>query len=332
MNSWDRIERQNALEFVKSGALQRLLADCSESDHIISRIRRSRIIPSLARLGDDSLRDFFIDPVNPHYGAHLSQELLDIFHQLPSTELLSDKELFTPCVKYFTETALNEMEQILNGNEDSASKKDTLGDNLDLANPPIDQNEDAGILMLLKALRRYCESRENYRTIDVDKMFQVLIDIILNDHSPVPAKNLEMRQIALRCLANLATDKYLHQKFTEHGIHKLLLRFLKDHQVHYDDDEVCFNNLFCRYQAIRALLNLDTDNDENATCYDGVYQLLPAGRVTDPIEYDLVFVHGLGGSAAGTWVSYYKKKSFPKIFRRLKQRSDNPMGVTAQNE
>lgn len=303
MNSWDRSERRNAIEFVRSGALLKLLADHADAEHVIGRIRRSRIIHAIARLDDPQLTQFFTRPVNPNLGDQLPHQLLDIFHQLPSTELLSDKELFTPCVKFFTDTAIAEMDQILNGNAESESKKDMLGDNLDMTITPIDQHEDAGILMLLKALRRYCESRDNYKRINLDQVFRVLIDILLNDHSPVPAKSLEMKQIALRCLANLAMDRYLHPKFLEHGIHALLREFTAEHQTHFDDNEVCFNQLFCRFQAIRALLNLDADNDEEVQCDDGVYQLTPAGRVTEPLKYDLVFVHGLGGSAAGTWVS-----------------------------
>ena len=303
MNSWDRTERRNAIEFVRNGALLKLLADHDDAEHLIGRIRRSRIIHAMARLNDPQLAQFFTLPSNPNLGAQLPHELLDIFHQLPSTELLSDRELFTPCVKYFTETAIAEMDQILNGNAESESKRDMLGDNLDMTITPIDQHEDAGILMLLKALRRYCESRDNYKRINLDQVFRVLIDILLNEHSPVPAKSLEMKQIALRCLANLAMDRYLHPKFLEHGIHALLREFSEEHQTHFDDNEICFNQLFCRFQAIRALLNLDADNDEEAKCDDGVYQLAPAGRVTEPLKYDLVFVHGLGGSAAGTWVS-----------------------------
>ena len=53
-------------------------------------------------------------------------------------------------------------------------------------------------------------------------MFRVLIDVLQNDHSPAQAKSLEMKQIALRCIANLAADKYLHPKFIEHGLHKIL--------------------------------------------------------------------------------------------------------------
>ena len=304
MNSWDKTERRNAIEFVKCGALMRLLEEHNDSEHLIGRIRRSRIVHALARIDDPKLKQFFVAPSNPNLGENLSSELLDLFHQLPSTELLSDKDLFTPCVKYFTDIAIAEMDQILNGNAESETKKDMLGDNLDMTITPVEQHEDAGILMLLKALRRYCESRDNYKRINLDQMFRVLIDIMLNDHSPVPAKSLEMKQIALRCMANLATDRYLHPKFLEHGLHSILRDFISDHQVYFEDDEVCFNRLFCRFQAIRALLNLDSDNEEDAQCDDGVYQLTPAGRVTDPIKYDLVFVHGLGGSAAGTWVSF----------------------------
>ena len=72
----------------------------------------------------------------------------------------------------------------------------------------------------------------------------------MNDHSPMPAKALEMRQIALRCLANLALDKHLHPRFIELGIHKLLRESVENDKIYYDDEEaVCFNQLLCRFQA-----------------------------------------------------------------------------------
>ena len=55
--------------------------------------------------------------------------------------------------------------------------------------------------------RRYCEDRENYKLINLNLLFEILIDVILNEHSPNSAKALEMKQIGLRCLANLALDK-----------------------------------------------------------------------------------------------------------------------------
>ena len=72
-----------------------------DSDHLRSRISRSRIIHALSRL-ENFHSELFIDPINPNLGKKLSRQLLSIFNQLPSTKLLSDEDLFTPCVKYFT--------------------------------------------------------------------------------------------------------------------------------------------------------------------------------------------------------------------------------------
>ena len=72
-----------------------------DSDHLRNRISRSRIIHALSRL-ETFHSELFIDPINPNLGKKLSRRLLSIFNQLPSTKLLSDEDLFTPCVKYFT--------------------------------------------------------------------------------------------------------------------------------------------------------------------------------------------------------------------------------------
>ena len=93
------------------------------------------------------------------------------------------------------------------------------------------------------ALRRYCEDPENYKLINRELLFETLIDVVLNDHSPNAAKSLEMKQIALRCLANLACDPILKPLFIQLGVHKILRSCIDDHQIYFDDDEVCFNKV-----------------------------------------------------------------------------------------
>ena len=91
--------------------------------------------------------------------------------------------------------------------------------------------------------RRYCEDPENYKLINRELLFETLIDVVLNDHSPNAAKSLEMKQIALRCLANLACDPILKPLFIQLGVHKILRSCIDDHQIYFDDDEVCFNKV-----------------------------------------------------------------------------------------
>ena len=74
--------------------------------------------------------------------------------QLPSTKLLSDEELFTPCVKFFTEIAIKEIEETWESTHKAEISRDLIGDNFDSSIIFQDAKmEDAGILMLLKALR-----------------------------------------------------------------------------------------------------------------------------------------------------------------------------------
>ena len=99
------------------------------------------------------------------------------------------------------------------------------------------------ISFLTFAFRRYCEDPENYKLINRELLFETLIDVVLNDHSPNAAKSLEMKQIALRCLANLACDPILKPLFIQLGVHKILRSCIDDHQIYFDDDEVCFNKV-----------------------------------------------------------------------------------------
>lgn len=306
MNSVCQIERNDSVKFIKDDL--KWLDNHPDSDHLRSRISRSRIIHALSRL-ETFHSELFIDPINPNLGKKLSRRLLSIFNQLPSTKLLSDEDLFTPCVKYFTETAIEEIKSIWEKIENSESKKNhNIGDDFTdyaiIVNSKIYDkiHEDAGILMLLKALRRYCEDPENYKLINSELLFETLIDVVLNDHSPNAAKSLEMKQIALRCLANLACDPILKPLFIQLGVHKILRSCIDDHQIYFDDDEVCFNKLLCCFQAIRALANLDIDSEEG-TFEDGVFRIYPKGRVTEELKNDVIFVHGLGGGVASTWTT-----------------------------
>ena len=103
-------------------------------------------------------------------------------------------------------------------------------------------------------LRRYCEDPENYKLINRQLLFETLIDVVLNDHSPNAAKSLEMKQIALRCLANLACDPILKPLFIQLGVHKILRSCIDDHQIYFDDDEVCFNKVNFQIDARACII------------------------------------------------------------------------------
>ena len=107
----------------------------------------------------------------------------------------------------------------------------------------------------LFAFRRYCEDPENYKLINRELLFETLIDVVLNDHSPNAAKSLEMKQIALRCLANLACDPILKPLFIQLGVHKILRSCIDDHQIYFDDDEVCFNKVGFQVGVLMSIFN-----------------------------------------------------------------------------
>ena len=111
------------------------------------------------------------------------------------------------------------------------------------------------ISFLTFAFRRYCEDPENYKLINRELLFETLIDVVLNDHSPNAAKSLEMKQIALRCLANLACDPILKPLFIQLGVHKILRSCIDDHQIYFDDDEVCFNKVGFQVGVLMSIFN-----------------------------------------------------------------------------
>ena len=56
------------------------------------------------------------------------------------------------------------------------------------------------------SLRRYCEDPENYKLINRELLFETLIDVVLNDHSPNAAKSLEMKKRGETPRANDSKD------------------------------------------------------------------------------------------------------------------------------
>ena len=79
---------------------------------MLNRVRHSKIIPGLARQPEfkDSL--FLDPPVLNESSKLMSDRLLEIFEHLPKNDEIEEGNLFTPCVKFFTQIALDELNAI----------------------------------------------------------------------------------------------------------------------------------------------------------------------------------------------------------------------------
>ena len=84
----------------------------AERDHVLNRVKHSKIIPGLARLPDFKSSLFLDPPVLNESSKLMSDRLLEIFNHLPSNDEIEEGNLFTPCVKFFTQIALDELNAI----------------------------------------------------------------------------------------------------------------------------------------------------------------------------------------------------------------------------
>lgn len=66
----------------------------------------------MARLPDFKSSLFLDPPVLNESSKLMSDRLLEIFNHLPSNDEIEEGNLFTPCVKFFTQIALDELNAI----------------------------------------------------------------------------------------------------------------------------------------------------------------------------------------------------------------------------
>ena len=102
----------------------------SEKKYLLSRIRKSKLTHGLARLKDynpeflngkmlfssakvTKVLDLY-EFTEEERSERISDILIKIFETLPSLDRIRDEDLFTPCVKYFQEQALQELMDIRN--------------------------------------------------------------------------------------------------------------------------------------------------------------------------------------------------------------------------
>ena len=84
-----------------------------------------------------------------------------------------------------------------------------------------------------------------------------------------------MKQIALRCLANLACDPIMKPLFIQLGVHKILRACIDDHQIYFDDDEVCFNKVEFQIQTRVYKSPNDFNFETLLSCYVAFKRFAP---------------------------------------------------------
>jgi len=303
LNSPNKKDRNDAIDFLSKGTDWLDGPDGlpeKERAHVESRIRQSKIIPGLARLSKFEEK-FFVDPPElPESSRLMSDRLLEIFDVLPNNEVIENENLFTPCVKHFTQQAMAELEKIRN--RKTMEREDPYDDDFVTAPLKLDMTEEPAELMLLKALRRHADIREHMARVPPDQLFRLLYRF-LSWNPKEPSLAPEAREIALRTIANLALNPRYQTKFVDWGFHKVLRKFADMNPTDADSTEMATDNLETRFQAIRALANLDQDDPNSYRYDDGVFLIHPPYRTAVPPKYDVVFIHGLGGRVATTWTT-----------------------------
>uniref|UniRef100_A0A8D0FZ27 Protein SERAC1 n=1 Tax=Sphenodon punctatus TaxID=8508 RepID=A0A8D0FZ27_SPHPU len=230
----------------------------------------------LARSRDIDLR-FFLPPpplpiVDDDYS--LEDELRLLLVSLPQTDL-------DQCVQHFTSLALRESSQTL------AAKRGGLwcfgGNGLpyceSLSKVPAETVE----LFCLQALVQHSKVPTHCDQIEANGGLQLLQRIYqLRKDSAKIQRNI------IRILGNMALDEQLHSSIVRAGWVSVLAEVMKSPHVIQSS------------HAARTLANLDRETVQEKYP-DGVYVLHPQYRTSQPIQADVLFVHGLLGAAFKTW-------------------------------
>uniref|UniRef100_A0A8D0L115 Protein SERAC1 n=1 Tax=Sphenodon punctatus TaxID=8508 RepID=A0A8D0L115_SPHPU len=185
------------------------------------------------------------------------------------------------CVQHFTSLALRESSQTL------AAKRGGLwcfgGNGLpyceSLSKVPAETVE----LFCLQALVQHSKVPTHCDQIEANGGLQLLQRIYqLRKDSAKIQRNI------IRILGNMALDEQLHSSIVRAGWVSVLAEVMKSPHVIQSS------------HAARTLANLDRETVQEKYP-DGVYVLHPQYRTSQPIQADVLFVHGLLGAAFKTW-------------------------------
>jgi len=309
INSDDKEERNKILLRLKKEIddLEEKISTV-EKEYLLNRIRNSKLTHGISRLKDydpDFLNDLY-EFTEEEKSEKISDLLIKIFDTLPSLERIRDEDLFTPCVKYFQEQALQELRDIRNWENDDANSIEH-----DILLPPsVEVSENVADVMLLKALRRHADIRESrlYSHVAIEDILKLLLRF-MDPKFDSDELSMEATMIAMRTIANLALDDRYVSTMIDLGFHKML-RNVVDKKIEPTEAVDDYSSAIqLRLHAVRALSNLDGDDEFQRPLEDGVFLIDPVLRPEQNIEKDVVFVHGLGGSIGGTWITMQENQT-----------------------
>ncbi|XP_063078809.1 protein SERAC1 isoform X2 [Engraulis encrasicolus] len=241
-----------------------------------AQVLDQRTAVGLARTPHVDLRFFLPPPPLPQIEDGLSVEdgLRELLASLPQSEV-------DACVQYFTSLALRESTQALNAQRGGLW---CFGGNglpyaQSLTSIPSEKVES----FCLQALVQHSKVLSHCQHIVANGGLQLLQRVfMLRRDSPKIQRNI------LRIIGNVSLDASSHQAIVQSGWLCVLAEMAQSSSV------------MTSSHAARALANMDADAVEEKY-HDGVYVLHPHTRTSQPIEADVLFIHGLLGAAFKTW-------------------------------
>ncbi|XP_068198497.1 protein SERAC1 [Antennarius striatus] len=235
-----------------------------------------RTAVGLARTPQVDLRFFLRTPTLPDLedGLSLEDELRQLLGSLPQSEV--DK-----CVQYFTSLALRESTQSM------AAQRGGLwsfgGNGLPYAQSLTSVPSEKVESFCLQALVQHSKVQSHCDHIVANGGLQLLQRVY-----HLRKNSLKIQRNIVRIIGNLALSENIHQAIAQSGWVSVLADMMQSPHV------------IQASHAARALANLDREVLEEKY-QDGIYILHPQTRGNQPINADVLFIHGILGAAFKTW-------------------------------
>ncbi|KAM7367849.1 hypothetical protein PAMP_014119 [Pampus punctatissimus] len=272
---WVLLKRtQSATKAIRLQAVQELANNHHWHDYqyqTAAQVIDQRTAVGLARTPQVDLRFFLPPPALPDLEDGLSAEdgLRELLASLPQSEV--DK-----CVQYFTSLALRESTQSL------AAQRGGLwcfgGNGLpyaqSLTSVPSEKVESFCLQALVQSHCDHIVASGGLQLLQ--RVYQQRSD------------SLKIQRNIVRIIGNLAVNESVHQAIVQSGWVSVLAEMMQSPYVMQAS------------HAARALANLDRETVKEKY-QDGVYILHPQTRDNQPINADVLFIHGILGAAFKTW-------------------------------
>ncbi|KAM7395323.1 hypothetical protein PAMA_006882 [Pampus argenteus] len=277
---WVLLKRtQSVTKAIRLQAVQELANNHHWHDYqyqTAAQVIDQRTAVGLARMPQVDLRFFLPPPALPGLEDGLSAEdgLRELLASLPQSEV--DK-----CVQYFTSLALRESTQSL------AAQRGGLwcfgGNGLPYAQSLTSVPSEKVESFCLQALVQHSKVQSHCDHIVASGGLQLLQKVY-----QLRSDSLKIQRNIVRIIGNLAVNESVHQAIVQSGWVSVLAEMMQSPYVMQAS------------HAARALANLDRETVKEKY-QDGVYILHPQTRDNQPINADVLFIHGILGAAFKTW-------------------------------